>query len=200
MSGRARTNLEAGARLLDRCAELFGERVDALAVELAHRIEGGARVLTCGNGGSAADAEHVATELAGRFYFDRPALDVLSITANMSLMTAVSNDYGYEEVFARQVMAYGRRGDVLMLFTTSGRSPNMLRAQDAARDRGLFTIGFTGARGAAFCEACDVGFVVPSDDVPRIQEAHIALAHSLCAGIEDTLFGRSGGSTAKDRD
>lgn len=200
MSGRARAGLEEGARLLERCSERFGERVDDLALDVARRIDAGARVLTCGNGGSAADAEHVATELAGRFYFDRPALDVLSITANMSLVTAVSNDYGYDEVFARQIAAYGRDGDVVMLFTTSGRSPNMRRALEVARERGLFAIGFTGSKGADFCESCDVGFVVPSEDVPRIQEAHIALAHALCAGIEEALFGETGGSAALDRD
>jgi D-sedoheptulose 7-phosphate isomerase len=199
MSGAARASLEAGGALLARCAELFGARVDELVVNLARRIDAGAWVLTCGNGGSAADAEHVATELAGRFYFDRPALDVLAITANMSLVTAVSNDYGYDEVFARQVMAYGRQGDVLMLFTTSGRSPNVLRARATAEERGLFTIGFTGALGAPFCASCDVGFVVPSEDVPRIQEAHIALAHALCAGVERALFGETEGATP-DRD
>lgn len=175
---------------------MFGDDADRVARDLAERVRGGARVLTCGNGGSAADAEHVATELAGRFYFDRPPLDVLSITANMSLVTAVSNDYGYEEVFARQVAAYGRAGDVLMLFTTSGRSPNMRRAREEASTRGLWTVGFTGGQGVAFGDACDEAFVVPSDDVPRVQEAHIALAHAICEGIERTLFGEGGGAGA----
>lgn len=198
MKGRAEQSLAAGADLLARCAERFGDAADRVALDLAERIRGGARVLTCGNGGSAADAEHVATELAGRFYIDRPALDVLSITANMSLVTAVSNDFGYEEVFARQVAAYGRRGDVLMLFTTSGRSPNVRRAREEASTRGLHTVGFTGAKGADFGEQCDAAFVVPSDDVPRVQEAHIALAHAICEGIERALF-EAGGRAGPDR-
>jgi len=189
MTPDARTALVAGAELLARCADLFAEPVDELALDVARRLEGGARVLTCGNGGSASDAEHVATELAGRFHLDRPPLDCLALSTNTSLVTAVSNDYGFDELFARQVAAHGRAGDVLMAFTTSGRSPNVVRARDEARGRKLLTIGFTGAEGGAFAEGCDAAFVVPSRDVPRIQEAHIALAHALCEGIERAIFG-----------
>ncbi len=189
MSGRARASLQRSSRLLGLLAESEAERLDALAERVAAVFAGGGRLLACGNGGSAADAQHVAAELAGRFYRERAPLDAIALTTNPSLVTAISNDYGYDDLFARQVEGHGRKGDVLLLFTTSGRSPNILRALETGRNRGLLTVGFTGAGGREFAGACDVGFVVPSDDTPRIQEGHIALGHALCEGVEAILFG-----------
>lgn len=186
---RVRNGLIEAARLLTDAAGRYAPDVERLGADVASRLEAGARVLCCGNGGSAADAEHVACELAGRFRLERTPLDVLAITSNSSLMTALANDYGYEAVFARQVDAHGRSGDVLLLFTTSGRSRNVVAARDAAVQRGLLTVAFTGAEGDSFAAGCDVAFVVPSTDTPRIQEVHIALAHALCEDIEARLFG-----------
>ena len=189
MRDRARESLEAGGRLLLEAAARFADRVDALSGRMAATLAGGGRILTCGNGGSAADAQHVATELAGRFYLERDPLDVMAITVNPSLVTALANDYGYDEVFARQIQAHGRSGDMLLLFTTSGRSPSVIRARDEGRRLGLYTVGFTGERGAEFAGGCDEAFVVPSDDTPRIQEVHIGLGHALCECVEVRLFG-----------
>jgi D-sedoheptulose 7-phosphate isomerase len=174
-------------------------RVEALATRVAEAFRQGQRVLACGNGGSAADAQHVAGELAGRFYLDRDPLDAIALMTNPSLVTAVANDYGYDEVFARQIEGFGRSGDVLLLFTTSGRSPNMLRAVEVGKRRGLLTVGFTGAHGREFAESCDVAFVVPSEDTPRIQEAHIALGHALCECVEVLLFGAREVSPPRER-
>ncbi len=188
MSGRARTSLEAGGRLLALLAEREAEHVESLAERIAKIFRDRGRLLACGNGGSAADAQHVVCELAGRFYFERKPLDAIALTTNPSLVTAIANDYEYADVFARQVEGYGRPGDVLLLFTTSGGSPNVLRARDTARNAGLLTVGFTGQSGRQFAEECDVAFIVPSGDTPRVQEAHIALGHALCECVEAILF------------
>jgi D-sedoheptulose 7-phosphate isomerase len=192
VSGTARRSLEAGSRLLAEVASQSADGVEALAARMAEVFRAGGRVLACGNGGSAADAQHVVCELSGRFYLDRPPLDAVALTTNPSVVTAIANDYGYDEVFARQVRAHGRRGDVLLLFTTSGRSASVARARDAATEIGLLTVAFTGAGGEAFAATCDVGFAVPATDTPRIQEAHIALGHALCQCTEALLFGDQG--------
>lgn len=192
MTGLARRSLQEGARLLTDVAETHSDAVEALARRLAGVFRAGGRVLACGNGGSAADAQHVVCELSGRFYLDRPALDAIAITVNPSVMTALANDFGYDEVFARQVEAHGREGDALLLFTTSGGSASVTRAREVAAERGLLTVGFTGEKGRAFAGACDVAFVVPSTDTPRIQEAHIALGHALCQCVEALLFADEG--------
>ena len=186
---RVEAGLRSGAALFSDAAERFSPLIETLSESIAKRLGEGGRVLACGNGGSASDAEHVACELAGRFRLDRPPLDVLALTTNSSLTTALANDYGFDEVFARQVRAHGRSGDYLLLFTTSGSSSNVVRARDAARELSMRTVAFTGERGEAFAEACNAAFVVPSGDTPRIQEVHIALAHALCEEVERCLFG-----------
>lgn len=151
----------------------------------------GRKILVAGNGGSAADAQHLAGEMVSRFYFDRPALPAVALTVNTSVLTAIGNDYGYEDVFARQVEALGVAGDVFIGISTSGKSPNVLKALKAARKKGLLCVGLTGRDGAPMAALCDHCLRVPSRETPRIQEVHSLLIHALCAAIEDALFGQS---------
>ena len=153
----------------------------------AFRADG--KVLFCGNGGSAADAQHIAAELSGRFYTDRPPLYAEALHVNSSYITAVANDYGYDEVYARMVQAAGRAGDVLVAFSTSGNSPNVLKAIEVAQKQGMVVVGFTGSSGGKMAALCDVLLNVPSADTPRIQEAHILLGHILCEIVEREMFG-----------
>lgn len=146
------------------------------------------KVLMCGNGGSAADAQHLAAELSGRFYRDREPLFAEALHVNTSYLTAVANDYSYEEVYARMVRAAGREGDWLFAFSTSGNSANVLRAAEAARERGIHVVGFTGRGGGSLAEVSEFLLNVPSDDTPRIQEGHILLGHVICEGIEEGVF------------
>lgn len=154
--------------------------------------KGEGKILFCGNGGSAADAQHLAAELSGRFYKDRPPLFAEALHVNSSYVTAVGNDYGYEEIYARLVRAMGRRGDVLIGISTSGNSPNILRALEAARAVGMVTVGMTGAGGGKMRALCDYLLDMPSTDTPRIQEAHILAGHILCQLVEEGLFGGRG--------
>jgi D-sedoheptulose 7-phosphate isomerase len=148
-----------------------------------------AKILIAGNGGSAADAQHFAGELVSRFYFDRPALAAIALTTDSSILTAVGNDYGYEDVFARQIQALGQPGDVFIAISTSGNSPNILKAIDAAKARGLTVIGLTGQSGGKMKPLCDICICAPSDSTPRIQECHLVIEHTLCACIEEAMFG-----------
>jgi phosphoheptose isomerase len=159
----------------------------AAADALISAIRSGGRVLVCGNGGSAADAQHFAAELVGRFARERPAWPALALTADTSVLTAVSNDYGFDRVFARQVEAQGRPGDVLVGISTSGDSPNVLRAMDAARARGMGTIGLTGRDGGALGRVVDVHVNVPSASTARTQEVHGTLLHVLSDLVEEEL-------------
>lgn len=153
-------------------------------------LRAGRKVMICGNGGSAADAQHWAGELVSRFHYDRPGLPAIALTTDSSILTAIGNDYGYERVFARQVEALGVAGDVLFGLTTSGRSPNILAAMQAARARGVATVGFTGngPGAAALAELCDVTIRIPSPSTPAIQEGHEVLGHAICAMIEEAIF------------
>jgi D-sedoheptulose 7-phosphate isomerase len=175
--------LQRDAPLLDR-----SDRVAALIVE-ALRRDG--KVLFAGNGGSAADAQHLAAELSGRFAFDRPPLHAEALHANSSYVTAVANDYGYELIYSRLVAASGRAGDVLVALSTSGNSPNLLNAAVEARERGVAVVAFTGRDGGKIKDLADVLINVPSDETPRIQECHIVLGHAICEQIEATMFAPS---------
>jgi len=155
-------------------------------------LRAGGKILLAGNGGSAADAQHIAGELVGRFAFDRPGLCAVALTTDTSILTAIGNDYGYERLFSRQVQALGRKGDIFIGYSTSGKSPNVLDAFRAARGLGLGCIGFTGNRESPMRELCDHVFEVPSPDTPRIQEGHLVLGHILCGLIERELFGQPG--------
>lgn len=153
-------------------------------------LKSGGKVLFAGNGGSAADAQHMAGEFVSRFAFDRPGLPAIALTTDTSILTAIGNDYGYEKLFARQVQAHGRQGDVFVGYSTSGKSPNILRAFEEARSRGVICIGLTGNRGGPMRELCDVLLEVPSSDTPKIQEGHLVLGHIICGLIENSLFKR----------
>jgi D-sedoheptulose 7-phosphate isomerase len=162
--------------------------LDAVARACVAALEAGGKILFMGNGGSAADAQHLAGELVGRFAFDRPGLPAFALTTDTSVLTAVGNDYGYERLFQRQVEAVGRRGDVLFGFSTSGRSPNILAGLRAARELGLVTVGMTGNRGAEIAQLVDHCVEIPSARIPNIQEGHIVAGHIVCELIEASLF------------
>jgi D-sedoheptulose 7-phosphate isomerase len=159
-----------------------------IAAVIIAALRSGNKLLIVGNGGSAADAQHIAAEIIGRYKQDRPAYAAMALTTDTSALTAIANDYGFEQVFARQVEGLGQRGDVLLALSTSGRSPNILAALRAARERGLATIGFTGSKGEALGALCDHLLVSPSDDTPVVQQIHLAVAHGICGEIEQTLM------------
>lgn len=146
------------------------------------------KVLWCGNGGSAADAQHLAAEFSGRFYYDRPPLYSEALHVNTSYLTAVANDYAYDEVYARMVRAMGRKGDVLVGLSTSGNSGNVVKAFEAARELGMTTVGMTGESGGKMASLSEYLINIPSTDTPRIQECHMLLGHSLCELVEMTQF------------
>ena len=158
----------------------------------------GNKILFAGNGGSAADAQHLAGELVSRFNYDRPGLAAFSLSTDTSVLTAIGNDYGYERLFARQVEAVGVAGDVLVAISTSGRSPNIVAALQVARAKGLLTVGLTGRRGGRMPELCDHCLRTPSDETPRIQEGHIAMGHTICWLIERAIFPRESAPGAAD--
>lgn len=160
------------------------ELLEQIALCMVESLAAGGKVLWCGNGGSAADAQHLAAEIVGRFRRERKALASVALTTDTSILTAVANDYGYEAVFSRQVESLGNPGDVLVGISTSGNSPNVVRALEAARSQGLKTIGFTGDGGSGMAALCDHLFAVPSRDTARVQEAHILAGHMLCDWIE----------------
>lgn len=146
------------------------------------------RILFCGNGGSAADAQHIAAELSGRFYFDREPLDAEALHVNTSYLTAVANDYSYDEVYSRMVRAKGKNGDVLVGISTSGNSANVIKAMEQAKKQGMIVVAMTGEKGGKMRDCCDYLINVPSNDTPRIQECHIMVGHILCELTEEQLF------------
>ena len=146
------------------------------------------KLLLCGNGGSAADAQHIAAELSGRFEIDRKPLNAEALHVNSSFVTAVANDYGYEEVYSRMVEAIGKNGDILLALSTSGNSKNVIRAIEKANSLGLITIGFSGKDGGAMQNLCKYNLIIPSDNTARIQEAHILVGHIICKLIEQKMF------------
>ena len=161
--------------------------VDRVCAALA----AGNKVLLAGNGGSAADAQHIAGEFVGRFNYDRAPVAAIALTTDSSALTAIGNDYGYDHVFERQVQGLGRPGDVLIAISTSGRSPNILKAIAAARAGGLCVIGFTGKSGGDMASHCDLCLCAPSDSTPFIQQLHITLGHIICGLVEERLFPRA---------
>jgi D-sedoheptulose 7-phosphate isomerase len=184
-----RLRLQESARVTDATGAEAAEAICAAAERVIEAFRGGHKLLTFGNGGSAADAQHLASELAGRFgAAERPALPALALTANSSDLTAIGNDYGFEQIFPRLIEAHGRAGDVAVALSTSGNSPNVLAGVAAARARGLETIALTGRGGGKLAGLVDVAVIVPADDTARIQEAHIAVCHVLCELVEATLF------------
>lgn len=160
----------------------------AMADAVTTSMRAGGKLLIAGNGGSAADAQHIAGEFISRLMFDHPALPCVALTTDSSAMTATANDYGYEHVFARQIVALGRPGDVFLAISTSGNSPNVLLALDAARAGGLVTLGFAGAAGGKMVPLCDHVLRAPSTWTPVIQQCHITAAHIVCALVERAMF------------
>ena len=177
------------AMLADSLADTADADVQAATDILVDCLRGGRKVLACGNGGSAADAQHFVAELVGRMLVNRPSLPAISLTTDTSILTAIGNDYGYDLVFSRQVEALGRPGDVLVALSTSGHSPNVLAAIKAARTAGMGIISLTGNGGGAELALSDVWLQVGSVETPHTQELHTAILHSLCIAVEQTLFG-----------
>lgn len=163
-------------------------RVEAAAEACIHAMKRGNKLLLAGNGGSAADAQHIAGEFVSRFAFDRPGLPAIALTTDTSILTAIGNDYGYEKLFARQVQAHAQRGDMFIAYSTSGKSSNVIAALQEARARGVICIGMTGNRGGPMRELCEHYLEVPSADTPKIQEGHAVLGHILCGLVERALF------------
>ena len=184
----ARAGLRAAGRSLVRLERHATRAVAEAAEAVVASLESGGTVYFCGNGGSAADAQHLAAELSGRYLAERPALAAVSLTTNSSALTAIGNDYGFERVFARQLEGLGVAGDVLVAISTSGGSPNVVAAIEVAHQQGLTVIGMTGLKGRDFAALCDLALVSPSDSTPRVQEAHVAMGHVLCELVERALF------------
>ncbi|HEY8368540.1 MAG TPA: D-sedoheptulose 7-phosphate isomerase [Thermodesulfobacteriota bacterium] len=192
------------SRLRERVERIFADSIAAkqafvaahadavvrAAEAMARALRDGRTILVFGNGGSAADAQHIAAEFTNRFEIERPPLAAVALTTDTSALTAIGNDYGFDQVFEKQVRALGRRGDVAIGISTSGNSRNVVRALEAARGAGLVTIGFTGAEGGAMAPLCDHLFRVPSRVTARIQETHITLGHTLCALVDEILYGQ----------
>jgi D-sedoheptulose 7-phosphate isomerase len=182
-----RTHFEEGIELRKRMADTLPEEIARAGKALADALKAGRKALACGNGGSAADSQHLAAELTGRFIRERRALAALALTTDTSALTCIANDYDFDQVFERQVHALGRTGDCLVGISTSGKSPNLLRAFAAARTLGIRTIGLLGRDGGPLAALSDVPVIVPGQSTARIQEAHIFIGHSLCALVEEGL-------------
>lgn len=185
-----RNEMSKSVTTLDRIASdaAIAALVEDLTNVCCTALRSGRKILLAGNGGSAADAQHLAGEFVSRLNFDRPGLAAFALTTDTSVLTAVGNDYGYEKIFARQIDAVGSEGDIFIGISTSGRSPNILRALEASRRKGLVTVGFTGTPGGAMPDLCDFCLQVPSSETPKIQEGHIVLGHILCGLIECEIF------------
>jgi len=186
---RLRQGLENLAALAQLVAREHGETITAIADRYAGALRAGGTLFFAGNGGSAADAQHLATEYVVRYQSTRPALRAVALTTDTSLLTACANDMGFDEVFARQVEALARPGDVLVLHSTSGESPYVLRAAQAARARGVAVVAFLGRGGGQLKDLADIALVIPSDDTARIQEMHLAVEHLICEMVEEGLAG-----------
>jgi len=182
-AGRVMSAMLADTSLLSSVETAVAACIDSL--------KNGGKLLFAGNGGSAADAQHMAGEFVSRFAFDRPGLPAIALTTDTSILTAIGNDYGYEKLFARQVQAHGSDGDVFVGYSTSGNSPNILLAFEEARSRGLICIGLTGNRGGPMRELCHHLLEVPSADTPKIQEGHMVLGHIICGLVENAIFGEN---------
>jgi len=180
---------EALARLSTAASQTLGPGLLEVADLMARTVTGGGRVYFCGNGGSAADAQHMAAEFVVRLDRDRPGMRARALTTDPSVLTAISNDLGYENVFARQVEALASPGDLLVLISTSGKSPNLTRAVEAARSVPIATVALLGKGGGDLADAVDLALVVPSDQTVHVQELHCAIGHILCALVEGIVFG-----------
>ena len=181
--------LEAHRRVLDDTMAGLQHFIYTAGVIVTEALEVGNKVLLCGNGGSAADAQHIAAELTGRFKIERQPLPAIALTTDTSALTAIANDYGYDQVFSRQVEALAQTGDVVIGISTSGNSPNVVYALKKAKEIGCKTIGLSGKGGGEMNNVCDLNIIVPSDDTARIQEMHILIGHILCQLVDNEYRG-----------
>lgn len=199
-SGRVSTGLETSSQQLEKIVAIWNEHLEVakalsgLAPEVSRAVDlicdslsAGGQLFAAGNGGSAADAQHIVAELTGRFFLERQPFRASALHANTSALTAIGNDYGYEHVFARELSAHARPGDVLLAISTSGNSPNILRAIQAARGSKVAVIGMTGESGGKMRSVCDLCLCAPSKSTPRIQEMHITIGHTICELVEERL-------------
>jgi D-sedoheptulose 7-phosphate isomerase len=190
MSNRVIQVFEESAEIKRQFARTHAEKIARVAGLIGRAVRDGYKVLLFGNGGSATDASHIAAEFIGRYHRDRAPLPALALATDMAAITCIANDYGYDEVFARQILAHGRKGDIAIGISTSGNSPNVLKGVAAAREAGLLTIAWTGGTGGKLATMVDYAFVVPSAVTARIQESHATLGHVLCELIEDHVFAK----------
>lgn len=181
-----KSSIDVKERILNDAKLL--SKINEAAELIVKTYKQGGRVFFCGNGGSAADAQHLAAELSGRFYFDRPPLAAEALHVNTSYITAVANDYAYDVIFSREVDAFGKEGDVLVGISTSGNSANVLKAFETAKGKGVLTIAMTGESGGKMASISDILINIPSNDTPRIQESHITIGHIICQIVEEELF------------
>lgn len=179
------------ANVKQQFAREHADRIVEVATLIADAFRNGNKVLLFGNGGSSTDAAHIAAEFVGRYQRERVPLPAIALATDIAAITCIANDYGFEELFARQVRAHGRKGDIAIGISTSGNSPNVLKGVEAARDGGLITIAWTGANGGKLAGLVDHPFIVPSTVTSRIQESHITLGHVLCELVEDHLLGKA---------
>ena len=171
---------------------LMSDILEAIKI-IIEAYKRGNKTLIAGNGGSAADAQHIAAEFVSRFYLEREGIASIALTTDTSILTAIGNDYGFEKVFARQIEALGVNGDIFIAISTSGNSKNIIEAIKRAKDKGISTIGLTGESGGEMANICDICIKVPSSATPRIQESHIMIGHIICAIVEEELFGKGFG-------
>lgn len=187
------SQLQDHQSVLKRVEEELSGQISVAALRLIETLKIGNKLLIMGNGGSAADAQHFSGEIVSRFRMERPGLPAIALSTDSSIITAIGNDYGFERIFSRQVEALAAPGDALVGISTSGNSPNILRALEVGRQAGCSTIGLLGRDGGTIKAACDIPLIIPSDDTPRIQEGHITVIHIICDLIEQGLFGRFAG-------
>ncbi|WP_317898522.1 D-sedoheptulose-7-phosphate isomerase [Aurantibacillus circumpalustris] len=186
IKSKIQTSIDLKTSLLSNTALL--SLIDAIVQDICSSYKQGGKVLWCGNGGSAADCQHLAAELSGRFYYDRPPLFSEALHVNTSYTTAVANDYSYDVIYSRLVEAMGKKGDILFGLSTSGNSANVVKAFEKANELGVITIGFTGETGGKMKDLCKYLINIPSKDTPRIQECHMLLGHTICEMVEMNLF------------
>lgn len=190
MKEQAIRAFEDSAEVKRRFVHEHADRIVQVAQLIARAFQEGHKVLLFGNGGSSTDASHIAAEFVGRYHRDRNPFPALALATDMAALTCIANDYDYAEIFARQINAHGQKGDIAIAISTSGNSANVVKGVEAARGRGLITVGWTGGKGGKLASLVDYPFVVPSTVTARIQESHITLGHVLCELIEDTLFAK----------
>ena len=188
ISNQVKKSIDVKQKLLD--SQELMNLVQEVALKCVEVYKNGNKTLIAGNGGSAADAQHIAGEFVSRFYFDRPGLASIALTTDTSIITAIGNDYGYEKLFSRQVQANGVKGDIFIGISTSGNSANVIEALKECKEKGIITVGLTGEKGGKMSEMCDYCIRVPSNETPRVQEAHILIGHIICAVVEEAIFGK----------